>query len=147
MLTYDYGITRKPITARNPQANAILERVHQTIGNILRTFQINNSELDTNDPWNGILSAVIFAMRSTVHTTTQATPMQLVFGRDAIMNLTFDANWQLTKKRKQQLINKSNVNENKKRVPHKYNVNDLVLIKMNVLLNMDKTHTAVHGLY
>ena len=96
----------------NPQANSILERAHQTIGNILRTFQVNNHELEQNDPWSGILSAVIFAMRSTVHTTMQATPMQLVFGRDAIMNLTFDANWQLIKQQKQNLIHKNNANEN-----------------------------------
>jgi hypothetical protein len=30
----DYGVKKKPITTRNPQANAIVERVHQTIGNI-----------------------------------------------------------------------------------------------------------------
>jgi hypothetical protein len=33
-----YGLKLKPITTRNPQANAIIERVHQTIGNIIRTF-------------------------------------------------------------------------------------------------------------
>ena len=58
MLEQDYGITRRPITTHNPQANSILERAHQTIGNILRTFQLNNHEL--NDAWDGILSAVIF---------------------------------------------------------------------------------------
>ena len=73
-----------------------------------------------DDPWSGILSAVIFAMRSTVHMTTQATPMQLVFGSDTIMNLTFDANWHLTKMRKQEAINKNNAKENSKRVQHKY---------------------------
>ena len=35
LLHNDYDIKRKPITARNPQANAILERAHQTIGNII----------------------------------------------------------------------------------------------------------------
>ena len=127
MLEQDYGITRRPITTRNPQANSILERAHQTIGNILRTFQLNNHEL--NDAWDGILSAVIFAMRSTVHTTLQATPMQLVFGRDAIMNLTFNANWQLIKQRKQMLINQNNAKENSKRIPHQYKPEDLVLVK------------------
>ena len=33
MMRNDYGIENKPITTRNPQANAIVERVHQTIGN------------------------------------------------------------------------------------------------------------------
>ena len=92
MLEQDYGITRRPITTQNPQANSILERAHQTIGNILHRFQVNNNELEQDDLWSGILSAVVLAMRSMVHTTTQATSMQLVFGRDAIMNLTFDAN-------------------------------------------------------
>ena len=129
MLEKDYGITRRLITTRNPQANSILERAHQTIGNILRTFQVNNHELEQDDPWSGILSAVIFAMRSTVHTTLQATPMQLVFGHDAIMNLMFDANWQLIKQRKQNLINKNNANENNKRTKHNYKIQDLVLVK------------------
>ena len=76
MVTEDYGIKRKPITKRNPQANAILERIHQTLGNILRTT--NKTELDPEDPWGGILAAAMFALRSTYHTTTQATPAQLV---------------------------------------------------------------------
>ena len=62
MLKEDYGITRKPITTRNSQANSMLERAHQTISNILRTFQVNNSQLELEDPWKGILSAAIFAM-------------------------------------------------------------------------------------
>ena len=70
MLHNDYIIIRKPITTRNLQANAVLERAHQTIGNIIRTFQLNEAELESKDPWNGILSAVIFDMQSTVHTKT-----------------------------------------------------------------------------
>ena len=75
MIEKYYGITRQSITTRNPQANSILESAHQTISNILRTFLVKNSKLDLDDSWSRILSAVIFAMRSTVHTTTQATPM------------------------------------------------------------------------
>ena len=36
-ITKDYNIKPKVITTRNPQANAIIERVHQTIGNVLLT--------------------------------------------------------------------------------------------------------------
>ena len=36
-----YGIKRKPTMVRNPQANAILERVHQVIGQMLRTAEID----------------------------------------------------------------------------------------------------------
>jgi hypothetical protein len=40
MIKNDYGIKGKSITIRNPQANAIVERVHQGIGNIIRTFEL-----------------------------------------------------------------------------------------------------------
>ena len=70
----DYGITVKPITSRNPQANAILERVHQTIGDILRTFNVQNMILDDENPWDGILAFTMFTLRATVHTSTQHTP-------------------------------------------------------------------------
>ena len=80
----NYGLKRKPITTRNPQYNAIIERIHQTIGNIIRTFNVSN--IANNDPWSGILAATMFAVRAPYHTTLQASPMQLVFGRDAILN-------------------------------------------------------------
>ena len=84
----DYGIKVKPITTRNPQANAIVERVHQRIGSMIRTFELyDNDGIDDDDPWSGILAAIMAAVRSTYSTTTQATPMQLVFGRDAIIKL------------------------------------------------------------
>ena len=54
MIINDYGRTVKPITSRNPQANAILEQVHQNIGNILRTFKVQNMVLDDENTWDGI---------------------------------------------------------------------------------------------
>ena len=33
-----------PTTTRNPQANSIIERIYQTIGNIIRSFQIENKK-------------------------------------------------------------------------------------------------------
>ena len=76
----------------------------------------------------GILGAVAFAMRATVHTTTRATPMQLVFGRDAILNTLFEADWQYIKQRKEHRIIQNNKRENAKRTPHEYKVGDLVRI-------------------
>jgi hypothetical protein len=54
---------------------------------MIRTLELyDNDGIDDDDPWSGILAAVMVAVRSTYSTTTQATPMQLVFGRDAIIN-------------------------------------------------------------
>ena len=94
----DYGLKRKPITTRNPQSNAIIERIHQTIGNIIRTFDVSN--IVNNDPWLGILAATMFSVRATYHTTLQASPMQLVFGQDAILNIKHVADWEHIRQRK-----------------------------------------------
>ena len=45
----DYSLKRKPIKTRNPQSNALIEHLHQTIGNITRTFDVAN--IFNNDPW------------------------------------------------------------------------------------------------
>ena len=71
MIINDYGIMLTPITPRNPQTNSILERVHQTIGNILCTLKKQNMVLDDENPWDSILASAIFTQRAMVHTTTQ----------------------------------------------------------------------------
>jgi hypothetical protein len=129
MLKDDYGIVRKPITTRNPQANAMVERAHQTIHNLIRSQQIRGKSDLVGGNWDGILSAVGFAMRATVHTTMRATPSQLVFGRDAMLNVGFEADWQYIKERKQRLIVQNNKRENAKRLPHEYSVGDQVLVE------------------
>ena len=128
MIVEDYGIKKKPITARNPQANSIIERIHQTIGNMLRTFEVQKETLDPVNPWSGILAAIMFATRATVHTTLAKTPSQLVFGRDAMLNILHKADWSLIKQRKQRLINLNNKRENAKRKTHTFQVGDKVLL-------------------
>ena len=107
----------------------MIERIHQTIGNIIRTFEFNEIEVNEEDPWAGILGATMYAVRATYHTTLKATPMQLVFGHDAILNTKFEANWMLIKQNKEQIINKNNVEENAKRIRHIYHRGDKVLLK------------------
>ena len=140
MVRDDCGIKRKPITTRNPQANSMIERAHQTIANIIRT--VSRDDLDESDPWSGVLAATMFALRATHHTTLQASPMQLVFGRDAILNLKFSANWQFIKEQKQKLIHKNNQNENAKRIPHCYKVGDRVLVDEKPMSKYDPKYSG-----
>ena len=144
MIKEDYGVKAKPITVRNPQANAIVERVHQVIGNIIRTFELESNYMDDDDPWKGILSATAFAVRSTFHTTLQNTPGQLVFGRDMILNVKHEANWEYIRQRKQKLIEKNNKAENSKRIPHTYEIGDKVLLRRG---NENKYETPYQGPY
>jgi hypothetical protein len=109
----------------------MVERAHQTIHNLIRSQQIRDKRDLVDGDWSGILSALGFAMRATVHTTSRATPSQLVFGRDAVLNVSFEADWQYIKARKQRLIKQNNVRENSKRLPHTYNVGDKVVVEQD----------------
>ena len=108
----------------------MIERAHQTLGNIICMFTMNcDIKLDEQDPWSGFLAAAQFAMRATVHTTLKASPTQLVVQRDTMLNIPFTANWQQIRKRKQTLIDKNNQRENKRRRQYEYSVNDKILIE------------------
>ena len=72
----------------------------------------------------------MFATRATVHSTNRATPAQLVFGRDAMLNVQHEANWAYIKERRNKITSKNNERENATRKKHEYNVNDKVLLKL-----------------
>ena len=40
LIEMEYGITDKPIASENPMSNAVLERIHQVLGNLLRILNI-----------------------------------------------------------------------------------------------------------
>ena len=42
--------------------NIVLEQIHQVIGNIVRTYNINKSYVDEDDPWLVILTATYFTI-------------------------------------------------------------------------------------
>eukprot|EP00957_Ditylum_brightwellii_P039458 2984975-Ditylum_brightwellii.AAC.1 len=43
MIASDCGLKKKPITARNPQAYSIIERKYQTLGNMIRSFEVHDT--------------------------------------------------------------------------------------------------------
>jgi transposase InsO family protein len=125
----NYGIKEKHSTSHNPQSNGVIERIHQVVGNSLRTFQLETKNLTDEDPWTPYLASVAWAVRSTYHTVLNATPGQLVFGRDMVLPIQFQADWARIKLRKQGTIDKSNAQENAKRIDHDYQVGDKVLLE------------------
>ena len=124
----NYGMKPKPNTAYNPQGNSIVERVHQVINDMFRTFELENQQLDSKEPWNRFLSATAFAIRSTFHTTLGATPGQLVFNRDMILPIKFNYDWATIRMRRKREIERNNHKENRSRIPHVYNVGDKVTL-------------------
>ena len=79
---------------------------------MIKNFQVYaRDDMDEEDPWTGILSALMFAVQSTYHTTLEASPMQLFFGRNAILPIFNQADWQYIKAKKERLININNKKE------------------------------------
>ena len=124
----NYGLKKKHSTPYNPQSNGIVERVHQVLNDILRTFELEERELDEHNPWMEFLSAAAFAIRATYHTTLQATPAQLVFGRDMLLPIVTQANWELIRQRRQEEMRRNNERENRSRIPHEYKVGEKILL-------------------
>ena len=48
-------------------SNAVLERIQQVPGNLVRAFNIYETYVDENHPWIGNLDASVFAIFSTTN--------------------------------------------------------------------------------
>ena len=127
-LLESYGVKTTPTTEKNPQANFV-ERVHLTLGNMLRTHEMDKSILDPNDPFTGIIQHCAWAIRTTVNIITGYSPAQLIFGRDMIHDVSFIIDWNKIKQRKIQNKIANNTIENKKRSEHSYKVGDKILLE------------------
>ena len=87
-----YGLKRKPTSIRNPQANAILERVHQVVMAMVRTSELDMADSVAPNDVDALLTNV-WAIRSTYHTVLKASPGAAVFGRDMLFDIPFIADW------------------------------------------------------
>jgi hypothetical protein len=92
-LCESYGIKRKPTTAKNLQANAILEHVHQVLAQMLRTAELNMAESVTLNDVDVFLDNAAWAIHSTYHKVFKASPGAEIFGHDMLFDILFVANW------------------------------------------------------
>jgi hypothetical protein len=88
-----YGLKQKPTSIKNPQANAILERVHQVLMTMVGTAELDMA--DTVEPSDvaDFLTNAAWAIRSTYHTVLKASPGAAIFGRDMLFDIPFLADW------------------------------------------------------
>ena len=117
-----YGIKSITTTVQNPQANSIIERMHLSFGMILRSFCLeeknNESELsdsEINDFIDSALASTQHAINTSIHMTTRESPGALAYNRDMFLPLPTLADWECIRLRKQQMIHRNNLNENKRR--------------------------------
>ena len=85
-------------------------------------------DFDPEDPWTDIIASVMWAINSSFHSIKEATPGQLVFGRDMIFHDTFKANWQAIHMRNARDTLNNTFRENRTRSRHIYKVGDYAFI-------------------
>ena len=127
-LLKDWSIKPKCTTIKNPTANSPVERIHQVIRHMFLTKIFKETIFDNIDPFGSILASVAWAIRASYNITTQATPAQLVFGRDMMFNISSLVNWKELSIRKQHLVDKANLRENNKRIDYDYKIGQQVYI-------------------
>ena len=88
---------------KNPQENAILERIHKVVSSMLRTKDLDNVKFDAVSLWSDILASITFAARYSYHSTLQTTPGKSLFGNDMLLDIYFQPNYKEMWLRKQKL--------------------------------------------
>jgi hypothetical protein len=122
-----------------------VERVHQTLGNMICIYELENFDFDYNDPWSQISANCAWALRFIAHSILDATPAQIVFGRDMFLDLSFTTNYSELKNKKQKASDLNVDRESTKRIKYDYKVNDLILLHRGTL--QGKLFPKRDGLY
>ncbi|XP_066990476.1 uncharacterized protein [Macrobrachium rosenbergii] len=81
----EFNIHKVHSSAYHPQTNGALERVHQTIKNLLRKYM---SEISLH--WDEDLDLLMYILRSVPHDTTGISPFELMFGRKPRTTLSME---------------------------------------------------------
>ena len=96
----------------NPQVDSIIEIIRQVLGNLVRTYNLQETYVDENYPWIGLLAAAAFDVRSTHHIIKGEVPGQIVFGQYIILPIKHVADWRYMCQRKQAQIEKYSIHKN-----------------------------------
>ena len=129
-----YGVKRKPTTIKNPQANAILERVHQVLMAMIRTSEIDMADSVAPSDIDAVLTNAAWAIRSTFHTVLKASPGAAIFGRDMLFDIPYIADWKKIGDYRQHQTDLNTARENKKRVDFDYKIGyKILVIKIGII--------------
>ncbi len=111
-LCKSYGIMHKPTMIKNPQANGILECVHQVLRQMLCTAEIDMANSDTPDDIDVFLDNAAWAICSTFHMVLKASPGTAICGWDMLIVIPFVADWHKMGEHRQSLTYRGNQCEN-----------------------------------
>jgi hypothetical protein len=110
-LCHSYGIKGKLTTIKSPQVNAICERIHQVLGTMMRTSEIDMAESVEPADIDTFIDNAAWAIRSTYHTILKASPGAAIFGCNMLFNVPFIADWKQIGENRQHMTDRNNDNK------------------------------------
>jgi hypothetical protein len=126
---------------KNPRVNGILEGVHQVLGQMLHTAELDMADSVTPNDVDVFLDNAAWAICSTYHTVLKASPGAAIFGCDMLYDILFVADWHKIGEQRQSLTDHGNQRENAKRIDYDYKVRDKVLlINEGILRKAESTY-------
>ena len=142
------GIKHSTSTSRNPQGNSLIERIHQTIGQVLRTVCLSRnpkSVEEGNAVIEETLATAMHACRCACSSSLDYnSPGALAFGRDMFLDIPLIADMLAIRNNRQLLVDKRLLRANAKRIRHDYAQGDMVWKKLHIGLS-DKLKPSVEG--
>ena len=75
-----FGITKSHTTAYHPQGDGMVERLNRSILQLLQAYVTKETD------WEHYLPLIMYAYRTTVHSSTQVSPFRLIFGQHPQFN-------------------------------------------------------------
>ncbi len=120
--------------SKNPQSNLICERMHQTVGNVLRVLLYSNPPQNMTQARNIVdqaLATAMHAMQVTTASTLGSMPGALAFSRNMSLNVPLIADWDTTAQHRKQYVNDNLCRANRKRRQYDYAPGQKVLKKVH----------------
>jgi hypothetical protein len=146
----DAGVKHVRISSHTPTANAVIESVHRTIGQVIRTF------IDLHPPQDALsasrlvakaLATAMHACRCAAHSSLQGhSPGSLVFNRDMFLDIPFIADILTISELRQTKTDNRLLAANAKRIHHEFTVGEHVYI-LRPRTASDKLKTVYQGPY
>ena len=144
----NFSIEKHPTSVKNPQANAICERMHQTVANSIRTrlhtMPAPQNAQQAAEIVDQALATASHVVRTVIHSTMRISPGALVFHRDMFLDIPLVADLQELQQRRQALIDKNLITANARRLDHDYQPNQEVL---KLSFNPSKLEPRAEGPY
>ena len=144
------GVKSVPTMGRNPQGNSVVEAVHKSMGQVLRTLvHVHNPQMvhQAKAVDNTTLATAMHATHWTLHQALcHLTPGSFAFCRDMFFDLPFLTDVIALQNTHQQLVDFHLHKEYASRIKHDYQIGDQVLKKMVLSLSdkLKPTFTEPH---